>query len=60
MDITEVIKSNPITSLNSNYNDKLLHKIKESYSTEEQVLDNLMKMTFSYKNFNHNIIVQKN
>ncbi len=38
LDIVQIIEKNPITRLSSNYQNKLLNKIKDKFSNKEQQL----------------------
>ena len=49
LNIVKLIEENPSTKLSKNYQGKLLNKLKESFSTEEQKL--FISSFYCYSNF---------
>ena len=52
LNIVELIEKNPITKLSNNYNNKLLNKIKENFSEEQQKL--FVSSFYCYLNYDKN------
>ena len=53
LNIVELIEKNPITKLSSTYNNKLLNKLKENFSSFEQQL--FVSSFYCYLNYDKNI-----
>jgi hypothetical protein len=53
LNIVELIEKNPITKLSSSYNNKLLNKLKEKFSSFEQQL--FVSSFYCYLNYDKNI-----
>ena len=52
LNIVELIEKNPITKLSNNYNNKLLNKIKEKFTEEQQKL--FVSSFYCYLNYDKN------
>ena len=52
LNIVELIEKNPITRLSDNYNNKLLNKIKEKFTEEQQKL--FVSSFYCYLNYDKN------
>ena len=53
LNIVELIEKNPITKLSSTYNNKLLNKIKQNFSSFEQQI--FVSSFYCYLNYDKNI-----